>query len=827
MKNCKGLILFVVFLLSLSVNCIAQTVVKGRVLDARTRSPLPFCTIYFKGKKIGTKSDNYGNFTIKSSKTEDVFYVTYLGYETKEIKIFGSEFKTDVILAEKAKKKQTVDIKGTRKQPKDTLAIRIIRNVIKNKDKNRPSSFETIQYDKYNKLEVSIANVDSVVGRNFLIKPLKYLLEYQSTTPDGERYSPILFRETASRVYQKKKKIKTEIIGVNDTKLFDNESIYALVEQTFEDYNAYDNQLIIANKSIAGPAATSALLFYRYYVDDSFEVDGIKNYQMSFAPISKQDFGFTGKFVVEEGSWAIKDIQLYMDKRANINWVNHFAISQSFKKIGDIWLRYRDEKDIAMAITKSKKNIKFRFRQTDVQSNHIINQPIGDSVFAGDEVVRLAGYSKKSDSFWQTGRLEKLSDFEDGIYKRNDTFRTTKQYRRFNYMIKVGSTAFLPIPPVNWEIGRLYKFVSWNAYEGTRLRLGGRMIFDSFKRMNIGAHIAYGTLDQKVKFGVEGMFNLPSKNLLFHQLTVNVMHDYQRMGEVEALMDFDNIVMSVFRKPENKIKDIVLKDQVKVNWIREWKRGEETYLGFDNTVFHSNSFFKFDEVMSNGSIVPRESINSFRVNMGYRYTTKEPVFKNVFKRVRLKSIRPIYEVTSTVGFKNVLSSDYSFLKMRASARQHVPYVFGQFRYNLTVGKIFGKVPYIDLEQFAGNNGIIKDVNRFFLMNEAEYAADMFAQLYLSQHFQGYFFNKIPLIKKLGWRENVYFRSAIGSINPENRNYFVIPNQISSPDDLYMETGVGVSNIFKFFEVHGIWRLTQHDKPTTRKFGVLIGAFFEL
>lgn len=807
--------------------CYGQTTVKGRVLDARTKAPLPYCTVYFTGKKIGGKTDNYGNFTIKSPKEESVLYVSYLGYETKEVKIYGSDFKTDILLEEKARKKATVDIKGSKKIVKDTLAVRIIRNVIKNKDKNKPSSFESIKYDKYSKFELSVANVDSIIGNNFLVKPLKYLLEYQSVTPDGERYSPILLRETSARVYQKGKKIRTEILGINDTKLFDNESIYSLVEQSFEDYNVYDNQIVIANKSISGPAANTALLFYRYYVEDSFEVEGVKNYQMSFAPISKEDFGFTGKFVVEEGSWAIKDIQMYLDKRANINWINHFAIAQTFKKIEGKWLRSRDEKDVALAVSKSKKRIKVRFRQTDIQSNHIANETISDDLFYGDEIVRLEGYNKQKDSFWTQARGEKLSSFEEGIYKRTDTFRRSKQYKTIYYLSRVGTTAFFPIPPANWEIGRAYKFISWNEYEGTRLRFGGRMVFDSFKRFNIGGHIAYGTLDQQIKYGIEGIFNLPSKNLLFHQLQVSAMHDYQRMGETEALLDFDNVVMSIFRKPGNKIRDIVLKDQVKVNWIREWKKGEETGLGFDYTVFHSNTFFKFDEIMPDGSIQSRDNLKTFRINANYRFAMKEPVFRNAFKRMRMKSIRPIFEVNSSIGLKGFLNSDYTFLKMRGSARQQVPYVFGQFRYNLTAGKIIGRVPYIDIEQFGGNNSLIKDINRFFLMNEAEYSADMFAQLFLSQHFQGYFFNKIPLLKKLGWRENLYFRSAIGSISDQNRNFFRLPGEMNAPESLYMETGFGISNIFKFFELHSIWRLTQHDKPTTRKWGFLVGAFFEL
>lgn len=805
----------------------SQTIVKGRVLDAKTKSPLPYCTIYFAGKKVGTKTDNYGNFTLKSVKEENVFFVSYLGYETKEVKIFGSDFRTDVLLSEKSRKKQAVDIKGSKKIVKDTLAIRIMRNVIKNRDKNRPSSFESIKYDKYSKFELSVANIDSVIGSSFLLKPIKYLLEYQSVTPDGERYSPILLRETSARVFQKGKKKRTEILGINDTKLFDNESIYSLVEQSFEDYNVYDNQVIIANKSLSGPAASTALLVYRYYVEDSFEVEGVKNYAMTFAPISKEDFGFTGKFVVEAGSWAIKDIQMYLDKRANINWVNHFAISQSFKMVGGKWLRNRDEKDVALAISKAKKRIKVRFRQTDIQTKHVVNEEISDDIFIGDEVVRLDGYNKHNDSFWLANRAEKLSDFEDGIYKRTDTFRKSKQYKTLYYFGRVLTTAYFPIPPANWEIGRAYKFVSWNEYEGTRLRFGARMVFDSFKKFNIGGHIAYGTKDKVLKFGIESFFNLPSKNLLFNQLQVSVMHDYQRMGDAESILDFDNVIMSVFRKPGNAIRDIVLKDQVRINWIREWKRGEETQLGMDNTVFHTNSFFKFDEIMSDGSIVPRERINTFRINASYRFAPKEPVFRNPFRRLRLKSIRPIFEVNSSIGIKGLMNSDYSFLKLRASARQQVPYVFGQFRYHATAGKVIGRVPYIDIEQLAGNNGLLRDLNRFFLMNEAEYSADMFAQLFVSQHFQGYFFNKIPLLKKLGWRENFYFKSAVGSISDQNRNYFLLPGQMNAPENIYMEAGFGISNILKFCELHCMWRLTQHDKPTTRKFGLLFGAFFEL
>lgn len=819
-----GLFAFLFTLIQLQ----AQTVVKGRVHDARTKSILPYCTVYFEGKKIGGKSDNFGNFTLRSPNTEPFFYVSFLGYETKKVQIFGSEFKADVYLAEKSRKTKKVEIKGKKKLEKDTLAIRIIRNVIKNKANNKPSSFKSIQYDKYSKFEVDLANIESVLGRNFVTKPLRYMLEYQSETPDGEKYSPLLFRETISKCYQKGNEKKSIVTGVKDTKLFDNESLFSLITYAFDEYSIYDNTIVIVNKSLLGPAANNALLLYRYYVEDSFEVDGVKNYALSFAPSSKEDFGFTGKIVVEEGSWAIKDADITLDKRANINWINHFAMSQSFHKVGTRWFKNKDEKDVALSISReSKKFIKVRFRQTDMISNEKFDEEIPPSIFAGDPVDYQDGYKTREESFWSTGRVEKLSTFEDGFYKRADTFRRSKQYKTLKYMVRVGTTGFFPIPPANWELGRFYKVLSWNEYEGARFRLGGRIAFDSFPKFNIAAHLAYGTKDELFKYGTEAIFNLPRRNNNFHQLKLTAMHDYQRLGEAESFMDFDNTLLSLFRPQNKRLKDIILKDNYRAVWSKEWVRGEETTLGFDYTNYHANSFYTFDEIMPDGSTRQRNTITSSRIIANYRFAIREPVFQNKFIRRRMKSIRPIFNFQSTIGLKGLLGSDFSFLKVKANMTHTLPSVLGQLKYNATVGKIMGRVPYIDIEQLTGNNGLLMDENRYFLMNEGEYSTDMFAQLWVQQKFQGFFLNKIPLIKKLGLRENVFFKGVIGSISQENQGYFKLPGQMSAPEGLYAETGVGLANIFKFFELDFVWRLTQHYKSTTRPFGVVLGATFEI
>ena len=828
-KSQLTLFTWILFLLSF-LNINAQTSVSGTIVDKKNGKPLPYATIYFEGKRIGTKSDADGNFRLFSPQSETIIYGSFLGFKTDGFKIKPNENNTITIrIGEESKRsKLKAEVRSTRKLAKDTLAVRIMRNVIRNKDNNKPSAYNSIQYRKHNKFEADIANIDSIQGASFVTKPLKYILEYQSETPDGERYSPILFRETFLKEYRKGKKLKKIVSGVKDTKIFDNESIYSLLEYAFDDYNIYDNQVIIANKPLPSPVADLALIIYRYYVDDSSVVDGKKNYLLSFAPVSKNDFGFTGKLMVEEGSWAIKEVLLGIDKRANINWVNHLELKQTFSKVGPRYIVTRDEKDIALAVSKkSKTAYKARFRQIELIDSIQIDNPIDDLFFEGEETDYLPNYRKIDDNFVAQNRLESLSAFEEGIYDRADSFRRTRQYQTLKYWTRVVTSAFFPIPPINMEVGRLYQLVSWNAYEGYRIRLGARTMFDNFKNQNLSLYTAYGTEDRQFKYGVEYFYNFPKVNRRWNQLYFSASHDYQRLGESDNLLYFDNIVQSLFRTKENRIRDIILKDDVKFVWTKEWQRGLQTSIGGNRSRFYANSFYPFLLRNEDGTTKELEYIGTTKFLASLRFAPKEPVFENEFYRRRMKSIRPVITVSAQVGVKGLWESDYSYMRFNTEFKQIVPLIIGNLNYNLQAGSILGTVPYIDLVQHGGNRSFLNDEMRYMLMNEGEFVSDAYVQLWVNHNFNGFFLNKIPLLKALGWREFVFAKALTGSINQRNLNYIQLPGTIESPGALYSEAGFGLKNIFKVLEVHFVWRLTQLDKAESRPFGVLFGASVDL
>lgn len=234
----KKLILFVLSIILL-VNTKAQTTVNGKIFNEKTKEPLVFVNVFFKDKKNGTKSDSYGKFKLTSPKDETVVYFSSTEYDSKEMIIKpGTTTTLAVYLAPKVKQKKEVKIKQKRnKIPKDTIALRIFRNIIKNKENNKPKAFETYQYLEYSKLEMDIANIDSSINNNILLKPFRVLLENKDTTEDGEIYFPIYFKESITRGYMKARPKKSKKIIEADkiTELLPFESISDLLGYTFDE----------------------------------------------------------------------------------------------------------------------------------------------------------------------------------------------------------------------------------------------------------------------------------------------------------------------------------------------------------------------------------------------------------------------------------------------------------------------------------------------------------------------------------------------------------------------------------------------------------------
>jgi hypothetical protein len=96
------------------------------------------------------------------------------------------------------------------------------------------------------------------------------------------------------------------------------------------------------------------------------------------------------------------------------------------------------------------------------------------------------------------------------------------------------------------------------------------------------------------------------------------------------------------------------------------------------------------------------------------------------------------------------------------------------------------------------------------MNFFEFLSDRFVSLQLQHHFNGLLLNRIPVVKKLKWRELITANILYGSLSRMN-NKFNENNDFSTLEKKpYVEVGFGIENIFKIIRVDFIYRFTYTD-----------------
>ena len=183
----------------------------------------------------------------------------------------------------------------------------------------------------------------------------------------------------------------------------------------------------------------------------------------------------------------------------------------------------------------------------------------------------------------------------------------------------------------------------------------------------------------------------------------------------------------------------------------------------------------------------------------------------------------------------VINSQYSYDRLTLGLDHWFPTnPLGWTQYQVRAGKVFGApLPYLLLEVIPGNETYMIEQNNFNTMNRFEFAADAYASLRVTQHFEGFFLNHIPLLRKLQLREVAYFRAIMGSMSTENqyanRNNYAdaaATVRVRAPDKVpFMEAGVGIENIFKFFRVDCVWRLNYHDNPEAPLVVPMLGIDF--
>jgi len=124
------------------------------------------------------------------------------------------------------------------------------------------------------------------------------------------------------------------------------------------------------------------------------------------------------------------------------------------------------------------------------------------------------------------------------------------------------------------------------------------------------------------------------------------------------------------------------------------------------------------------------------------------------------------------------------------------------------------------------------------MNFLEFVSDHYAAVNVQYYLNGFIFNKIPLLKRLKWREVVSFKGLWGGLRNENNpNYNNSVYKFSMDENglpitytlgskPYIEGSVGIANIFKLVRVDLIRRFTYLENPNVSEWGIRARVKFD-
>jgi hypothetical protein len=802
------------------------TKIMGTIKDSATSEALPFVNIIIPGTTDGTLTDFEGRFALEVNTKGDSIRFSLMGYKTVTRKIQKHQFQEiNILMAENKILLPEVTIHYT-----GNPAEVILAKIIKNREKNSLQSFGSYQYHAYTKVELDANNITDKFKNRKLLKPFEFVFNYIDTsTLTGKSFLPVFLTETTSEVYfRKNPKSRKEIITGSKISGLENESVSQFLGNLSLEIDVYKDFIPLFEKNFVCPLASGGTDYYHYYLVDSAYMGNKWCYHIMFKPRRKQELTFTGNFWVNDTTFAIKSIEMRIATDANINFVNDLAIQQEYQWTDNkFWMKTKDHLVIDFNIVqKSRKIIGFFGHKTTICSDFQFDIPEAKRFFSiPTDVFIEPKASDKNDVFWQEQRPEKLSKTEKGIYKMVDSVKNIPIFKTYKDVIYGIVTGYLTWG--NWEFGPYFKTFSFNSLEGGRFRLGARTGDGFSRKIQLEGYVAYGIKDLTYKAGGDFIW-IYSKNPR-RDVTFSLKHDVEQLGMSSNAFAADNILTSLFhRGPNNKLSMVT---EYKAGYEHEWFNGLINTIQFTRReVFPlgTTNFKLFPE--NKLDTVTMKMINTSEVSIGTRLSFKERFIATDIYRYTLSSSYPIILLTYSYGIPKFLNSDFEYHKLTLNLSQWFNFsTIGWSKYMIEGGKIWGTLPYPLLKIHDGNQTFLWDELASNLMNYYEFVSDEYINLYYTHHFDGLFFNKIPLLRKLKWREVVSTRLIYGTLSAKNRDYSTLPEILRPIGAVpYWEASAGIENILRFIRVDAVWRLTHlndPENPNVPKFGIFVSLNF--
>jgi Family of unknown function (DUF5686)/CarboxypepD_reg-like domain len=817
--------------------------ITGTVVDSVTRAPLQNVSVTAKNSAKGTLTDAKGQFLIVLSVAARKITLSSAGYNTVSWLLNDSSVQ---LVTVKLSRSYTllgdvvVNAKIKKYRNKNNPAVDLIRQVIANKSKNGPASNPYASFQQYEKIRVFLDKFPSAVRDNRLLRDFHFLFENEdSLLVPGKILVPIYIEETLSDHYfrQHPRAEKKVVVGrknVNYGEYLDMKGISGALNRMYEDLNIYDNAVSVFTTQFESPIADLAPTFYMYFILDTVIENGKKLVELYFTPRNSEDLLLRGTlYITLDGHYALQRVELGISKHTNLNYVQQFRVKQDFAQgpEGHYYLAYSNE----LAVFSPFANTPGFFADRTVSNGQPSNLPIADSLFAGPLVDTIAQAYQHSDSLWAAERPIALTQSESRIYTDMDSLVTMKSYKRvMNYgtFLTAGY-----ISAGKFDIGPAGTFYSFNPVEGNKLRFGGRSNTKLSTRYYTEDYIAYGFKDQRWKYYVSGTYAFNNKSIYtfpFNYLQASFLYDTRHPGQ-ENVFANGNTFLSSFTRGDNS--KWLYNYIGRLNYVRELENHFSYNLGIKYWQQLPAGSLAFIYEPSQNQFDTVAQITTTELSLTLRYAPHERFYQGKTSRTIITDKYPIFTFQYAIGIKGLLSGQYNYNAFHVNVYKRVYLApFGFSDVTLDGGYLQGNLPFPLLVIHPANQSYFYIENAYNLMNYEEFVSDHYAGINIDHSFNGFFFNKIPLLKRLRLREVIAGKLLFGGVRSENnpdqnpeQMKFPVTNGITTTFALngkpYLEASVGIYNIFSIFRLDLVKRFSYLYHPGISSIGLRVSSNF--
>ena len=846
-KYIKSFLLFL--LLGCCISVSAQNT-QGVVTDSLTNEPIPYLSVFYEGKGVGSITDNDGNYKVETRKGWNKLTFSAVGYVTKVVNIIPGVTKNlnvrmrpdDIMLDE-----VVVKPKREKYSRKNNPAVELMKKVIAHKKNNKLSENDYYQYNKYQKITMSLNDVTPEMLEKGMYKKMPFLKDQIELCEETNKFIlPISVDETASqKIYRKHPKSEKTIIkgmsstGVNE--LFaTGDMLSTVLKDVFTDVNIYDNDIRLLQYPFISPISSSdAISFYKFYIMDTTFVDKDKCFHLTFVPNNSQDFGFTGHlYVLADSSYTVKKCTMNLPKKSGVNFVDNMDIIQEFEQLPNgEWVLKTDDMIVEMTLMKIMQG--FQIRRTTRYSDYAFDELPQQLFKRKGAEIKEADAMMRGDDFWNQYRPVPLTQTESSMDMLVKRLEQMPGFKYVIFVLKAFIENFVETGtkehPSKVDIGPVNTMISNNYIDGLRLRMSAQTTANLNPHLFFKGYYAYGFKDHRSKYMGEVEYSFNKKEYLpreFPKNSITFSYQYDVMSPTDKFLktDKDNVFVSFKTSTVDQmsyVRNIALK------YENETQFGLKTTVEVKHSTDEPTGGLAYITNDDQKTLVPE--IQTMEASLAFRYAPGETFVNTKQRRIPVSFDAPVFTLSHTAGFKGVLGGEYNYNLTEIGLYKRFWFSsWGKIDMFVKGGAQWNKVPFPLLIMPAANLSYILQRETFNLINNMEFLNDRYASLDVSWDLNGKIFNRIPLLKKLKWREAIGFKMLYGHLTDKNNpmkhpgdsELFLFPTRdgrptsfVMDPKTPYMECSVGIHNIFKILHIDYVRRLNYLDHPDANKWGV--------